>query len=212
MEKLAIALWKATTTSNELCRSTLLDVWSRDCRETDAVEHLTINLADIDQGAFTGGPDALLIIGRSEAHGLDDVPNRDTLHAIAQRLDIWRVITNEVLVDPDLVNCIKMVSLVQRAATITHAQFIRHWGEQHAPLALHHHVGLCGYLQHEVRKAYTPGGNGTDGIAELSFRTRADFDERMYDSDAGKTIIRDDVQRFITRRSMASLMTPYRVV
>ena len=207
MEKLAIALWRAPSMTREQCHSTLLNTWSGECREVQDLQHLTINVADVDQGAFEHGPDALIIVGLGTAHGLDDVPSRDTLHHVAQRVDVWRIMTNEVLMDPEPGNGIKMISLVQRAERVTHAQFIRYWSEQHAPLALQHHVGMCGYVQHEARKAYTPGGHGTDGIAELSFRTRADFDERMYDSDAGKSIIREDVQRFINRRAMASLMT-----
>ena len=47
-----------------------------------------------------------------------------------------------------------------------------------------------------------------DGIAELHFRTREDFDERFYDSDEGRRIIRDDVKKFIdVRAGEAALMT-----
>jgi hypothetical protein len=53
----------------------------------------------------------------------------------------------------------------------------------------------------------TAGGAGIDGIAELRFRSRDDFEQRFYDSDAGRDIIRDDVARFIARRnSEAALM------
>ncbi len=67
----------------------------------------------------------------------------------------------------------------------------------HGPIARTHHVGLADYTQNVARAAYTPGGAGIDGVAELRFRTRADFEDRFYDSDAGKAIIRADVKQFI---------------
>ena len=54
---------------------------------------------------------------------------------------------------------------------LTHEQFARHWTENHTPLALRHHVGLWNYTQNVVRRAFTPGGNPIDGVAELHFRT-----------------------------------------
>ena len=58
-----------------------------------------------------------------------------------------------------------------------------------------------------MRRAYTPGGAGVDGIAELRFRSRDDFEHRFYDSDEGRDIIRRDVQEFIARPSgQAALM------
>ena len=73
-----------------------------------------------------------------------------------------------------------------------------------------HHVGLWNYTQHVVRRAYTPGGLATDGIAELHFRTRDDFENKFFDSDAGRDVIMADVDRFMDmRRSTASLMTEY---
>ncbi len=55
--------------------------------------------------------------------------------------------------------------------------------------------------------SYTPGGAGVDGIAELRFRNRDDFEHRFYDSDEGRDIIRQDVKQFIARPSgQAALM------
>jgi uncharacterized protein (TIGR02118 family) len=84
---------------------------------------------------------------------------------------------------------------------MSHDEFARHWTEQHAPLARTHHIGLADYTQHVVARSYTPGGAGIDGIAELRFRSRDDFEHRFYDSDDGREIIRADVQRFIARPS-----------
>ena len=72
-----------------------------------------------------------------------------------------------------------MVSFMRRAEGLSHGQFVRHWTEKHTPLARAHHVGSWNYTQNVVRRAYTPGGDAIDGIAELHFRTRADFEERV---------------------------------
>ena len=210
MEELTIALWRARELDSAACHQVLLEGWSTIAQAVPGYQALTINIADIDQGMFRDGPDALIVLSLKSAHGLDDVPDRDVLHRIASRYEVWRTLSNEVLRDPTPGLGIKMVSLVHRGEQISHAQFIRHWNENHAPLALRHHVGMCGYMQREVRKAYTPGGSAVDGVAELSFRTRRDFDERLYDSDAGKAIIWDDVPRFIERkRGTGSLMTAH---
>ena len=92
-----------------------------------------------------------------------------------------------------------MVSFVTRAEQLSHEQFARHWTEVHAPLARRHHAGLVDYTQNVVRRAYTPGGRRVDGIAELTFASRADLDERFYGSEDGKRLIADDVARFIQR-------------
>jgi hypothetical protein len=58
---------------------------------------------------------------------------------------------------------------------------------------------LWNYTQNVIRRAYTPGGGTFDGIAELHFRTRDDFADRFFDSDEGRTVIVEDVERFMAR-------------
>ena len=123
---------------------------------------------------------------------------------IARRVDVWRVLSYRRKGDEPTASSaptpgIKYVSFVMRADGLAHEQFVRHWSERHTTLALEHHVGMTGYVQRVVRRAYTPGGRTIDGIAELTFASRADLDERFYDSDEGKRIIGDDVVRFIQR-------------
>lgn len=181
---------------------------------------LTVNTLTDDQGIYTFEPDArgdvpnadaLVIVGLERAHEPDDVPHRELLHRIGRRVEIWRVESydRKPIVDRDWPDGtaspgIKMVSFVQRLPEIGHEQFVRHWTEQHTPLALRHHVGMWRYCQNVVRRAFTPGGREIDGIAELHFRTREDFEQRFYDSDAGLQAIRDDVKRFIARVPMRS--------
>ena len=42
-----------------------------------------------------------------------------------------------------------------------------------------------------------PGGAAIDGVAELHFRTRADFENKFFDSDEGRAVILADVKRFM---------------
>jgi uncharacterized protein (TIGR02118 family) len=92
---------------------------------------------------------------------------------------------------------VKMVSFMRRADGLTHEQFVRHWTENHTPLARRHHLGLWNYTQNVVRRALTPGGAAIDGVAELHFRTREDYEERFFDSDEGRAVIMADVPRFM---------------
>ena len=203
----------------------LLGEWADAARAPSSTGALAINVADIDQGVYTRRPDAdglvanadaFIVLGLEVAHGLDDLPDRDALHRIARRLDVWRIVSTprkvgeRAVADHTPSPGIKMVSLMARIAALSHEQFVRHWSENHTPLALQHHVGLCNYTQHVVRRAYTPGGRTIDGIAELYFRTREDFETKFFDSDAGRDVIMADVDRFMDlRRSVSSLMTEY---
>jgi uncharacterized protein (TIGR02118 family) len=218
VETLVIGLWRATGTTAAECRAALHDDWAPAALGVDGLLALTLNSRLSDQGVHTHEPDergdvanadALIRLGLERAHDLDDVPVRDGLHALARRIDVWRVQTHVRLDSPvvpgaapdggvpEVVPEVVMVSFVTRLESLSHEQFVRHWTERHTPLALRHHIGMCGYRQHVVRRAYTPGGRSIDGIAELVFATRDDFDQRYYDSDAGKRVIREDVARFI---------------
>jgi uncharacterized protein (TIGR02118 family) len=200
VENLLIALWRAHEANVE----SLLDTWIPVVLADPGVQSCTISFADPDQGSFVGPPcDALIELGLERAQDLDDLPSRHELYAIAQevnvfRVDPWRAITWErTWPDGEYAPGVKYVSFVRRAEGISHGQFVRHWSEVHAPIARMHHVGLADYTQNDVRSTYTPGGAGIDGVAELRFRTRSDFEDRFYDSDEGKAIIRADVKKFI---------------
>ncbi len=206
MENLLIALWSTPEANVE----SLLDSWVPATLADPGVQMCTISFADPDQGSFPGPPcDALIALGLERAQDLDDVPGRDVLYAVAREVNVFRVDVNPVIVwdrtwpDGEYAPGVKYVSLVRRADALSHQQFVRHWGEVHAPLARLHHVGLAGYTQNVVRSTFTPGGAGIDGVAELRFRTRTDFEERFYDSEAGKAAIRADVKRFIGRSGIS---------
>jgi len=78
---------------------------------------------------------------------------------------------------------IKSISMLVRRDGLTHAQFVKHWVEIHAPLA-HAVPGLRGYVQSHIIEERTrpdipaiPGE--VDGIAELWFDDRESMARAM---------------------------------
>jgi uncharacterized protein (TIGR02118 family) len=223
VEQLAVAVWRAAGTTRDDFRAALVADWATPAIDIDGVIDLTVNLAAADQGAYTRTPDAdgltanadgFVVLGLEQAHDLDDLPGRDDLYRLARRVDVWRVRSahpktyTRTWPDGTEAPGVKLVSFMRRAEGMNHEQFVRHWSEQHTPLALAHHPGLWNYTQLFVRRAYTPGGRDIDGIAELHFATREDFETRFFDSDEGRQVIMDDVARFMARPGPASgLMT-----
>ena len=206
MEHLLIALWRTPDADVE----SLLDTWIPIALKDPGVQACTISFADPDQGPYPGPPcDAVITLGLARAQDLDDLPSRHELYAVAREVNVFRVDPHQVITwdrtgpDGEYAPGVKYVSFVRRADEISHGQFVRHWTETHAPLARTHHVGLAGYTQNVVLSAFTPGGAGIDGVAELRFATRADFEDRFYDSEAGKAAIRADVKKFIGRSGIS---------
>jgi uncharacterized protein (TIGR02118 family) len=209
VEQVIVSLWRAPEADVE----SLLDTWVPHVVADANVRACTISFAEADQGRFASGDplDVLVALGLEHAHSLDDLPERDELYHVAHEVNVWRVDVHHPIVATEPTT-VKMASLVSRKPGLTHEQFARHWTEQHAPLARKHHVGLADYTQNVVRRAFTPGGGDVDGIAELRFRTRADFEERFYDSDEGKAAIWEDVSRFLgPSPGVAALMREVRV-
>jgi uncharacterized protein (TIGR02118 family) len=200
-EFLMIALWKAPGVD----LSTVIANWGPPACARTEVHSLTANIAVEDQPYTKEPVDLLFTLGLELAHDLDDVPLRDELYKAAREVNVWRIDPRRPIAwertwpDGEMAPGVKMVSFVKRAEELTHEQFVRHWTEKHAPLARQHHLGLANYTQNVVRRTYTPGGAGIDGIAELQFRTRESYETEFYDSDEGKAAIRADVLRFINR-------------
>jgi uncharacterized protein (TIGR02118 family) len=75
---------------------------------------------------------------------------------------------------------IKSISLLTRRDELTHAEFVAHWVEIHAPLA-HAVPGLARYVQSHIideraRPDIPTSDIAVDGIAELWFADRAQMD------------------------------------
>lgn len=199
MEHVVVAVWVPPAIDARALGARWADVVLTDER----VEACTVSFA-VDDQPYRGDPVGVLAeLGLARAHDLDDVPARDLLHHDARRVEVWRVDRRQPKQwerdwpDGHEAPGVKMVSFMRRAEGLTHEQFVRHWTERHAPIALAHHPGLWNYTQYVVRRAFTPGGDEVDGIAALHFRTRADYDDRFFDSDQGRAVVMEDVRRFM---------------
>jgi uncharacterized protein (TIGR02118 family) len=96
---------------------------------------------------------------------------------------------------------IKRASLLQRREGISHEEFVKHWVEIHAPMA-RACPGIGRYVLTIVKSASTrkdvaPYEIQVDGIAELWFKTQADFD--AYSVSPATKRLRDDGSTFIGR-------------
>jgi uncharacterized protein (TIGR02118 family) len=96
---------------------------------------------------------------------------------------------------------IKRVSLLQRKPGVSHEEFVKHWVETHAPMA-RACPGIGRYTLTIVksvstRKDVAPYEIQVDGIAELWFKSQADFD--AYSTSPATKRLRDDGATFIGR-------------
>jgi uncharacterized protein (TIGR02118 family) len=96
---------------------------------------------------------------------------------------------------------LKRASLLQRKPGISHAEFVKHWVEIHAPMA-RACPGIGRYALTIVKSASTrkdvaPYQIQVDGIAELWFKDQAAFD--AYSNSPATKRLRDDGATFIGR-------------
>src|SRR5437763_6670673 len=94
---------------------------------------------------------------------------------------------------------IKNLSLLTRRPELSHAQFMRHWVEIHAPLA-HAMPRLRRYVQNHIQGERTRPDIATtevavDGVAELWFDDRAAMERANASPEAKR--LHDDGARFI---------------
>ena len=96
---------------------------------------------------------------------------------------------------------IKRASLLQRKPGMSHEEFVKHWVEIHAPMA-RACPGIGRYALTIIKSASTrkdvaPYEIQVDGIAELWFKSQADFD--AYSNSPATRRLRDDGATFIGR-------------
>lgn len=168
-------------------------VWQVDAGAVDALGRAaTVRRAIDDQGFYGNAAQFDAFVVGESAVAVDG------LEHLGARVWAWRV--EEHIPVPGTERCeVAMVSLMRRNPALTPMQFAEHWTRKHAPLALRRHVGLHDYHQHVVAETLTADTPEIDGIAVLGFPTRADFDERFFDSDEGRAEIMADVARFMDR-------------
>jgi hypothetical protein len=83
---------------------------------------------------------------------------------------------------------VKALYLVRRPEGLSNEAATQGW-RQHADTARTHHVGMTRYIQNGVIESLTPGAPVVHGIAELSFPTLEDLEQRMYGSEEGRQAI-----------------------
>ena len=94
---------------------------------------------------------------------------------------------------------IKSISLLTRRPELSHAEFVRHWVEIHAPLA-HAVPGVRRYVQNHIlderRRADIPTTEvAVDGVAEMWYDDRAAMDRGNASPEAKR--LHDDGALFI---------------
>ena len=79
-------------------------------------------------------------------------------------------------------------------ADLSHEQSDAHWRDQHAPLALEHHIHMTHYTQLSI--VATLSGQAWDGFALCGFGSEEDLRERFYTTEDSVRIIAEDVNKF----------------
>jgi uncharacterized protein (TIGR02118 family) len=144
-----------------------------------------------DQGRYGGGDPFDVFLAAT----IED-PRHLELEGLGDRVWAWTVDERRPRVGNE--ECaVTMVALMRRKPELTPEEFREHWTARHTPLALAHHAGLHDYTQNLVAATLTSGTEEVDGVAELGFRTREEFETEFYDSDEGRRVIGDDVRRFM---------------
>ena len=81
-----------------------------------------------------------------------------------------------------------------RAPSLTHEEFDAHWRDRHAPIHVASSPGTCHY-EHLV---LVPGpGVAWDGVGLLSFASVDAYRDGMFDGDAGRRAIYEDIPKFL---------------
>ena len=171
---------------------TIAAVWDPDPRQLTALARrgAAVHRAVTDQGPYDRGvPFGAFVVGPADL---------ELAAGTGAKVWAWRADQRVPRRCDD--DCeVAMVSLMRRRPGTTVHDFVTHWTERHTALALRRHVGLADYHQFVVRETLTPRTPEIDGIAQLGFRVRADFETRFFDSDEGRAEIMADVARFMDR-------------
>jgi hypothetical protein len=91
----------------------------------------------------------------------------------------------------------KLIAPLNRIDGLTHEQFVEHWTTTHSQLALEHVLGMGRYVTNVVERALTPGAPEIDGIVEVHYTGKREFDS-------------PDGQRIMVEDTQSLLQTPVR--
>ena len=107
---------------------------------------------------------------------------------------------------------VKTIALIKRKAGISKEEFVKHYEEVHAPLALKHLPMIKKYIRNHIFENPGSEGLGFDCITELWLDSNADVKKLLefVQSDAGK-VIRDDEDKFLDRENTKFIMVEEKV-
>lgn len=91
----------------------------------------------------------------------------------------------------------KLIAPLSRIDGLTKEQFVEHWTAKHSQLALKHVLGMGRYVTNVVERALTPGAPEIDGIVEVHYTAKREFDSQ-------------DGQRIMVEDTQSLLQTPVR--
>jgi hypothetical protein len=218
--KLAYVLWAGDGGSPRELGRRLLDAAPR---LLDVVRgRLALNVADVeaDTGpsmplAREGGIAGLVTAcvdepaGAAARHPLEGV-----LAGLGGRLAGWRVSESVPLAYPDrdwpdgtVSPGVKLLTLFDKPAGLSDADFFAEWHGVHTPLSLEIHPLWC-YVRNVVEEAVTPDTPRFRGIVEEQFRALEDVldPKRLYGSRENARRVAEHVPRFIELRSMETAL------
>jgi hypothetical protein len=113
-----------------------------------------------------------------------------------------------------------LTSLLYRARSMTHDEFVDYWQLVHQPMSLRIHPQRA-YVRNVVARTLTSDAPGIDGVCEEGFASTADIldNSRFYGADVdittwqqNRTTIGEDVPLFLdTARTTSTIMREYRL-
>jgi len=107
---------------------------------------------------------------------------------------------------------IKTMELIKRKPGLSHEEFVRHYEEVHAPLALKHFPSFKKYVRNHVISLSEDEGPDFDCITEIWFENEAAAGAAVefWQSDAGK-VMRDDEENFMDRDKVVFFLVDEKV-
>jgi hypothetical protein len=218
--KLAYVLWARDGSSPREIARRLLGAAPR---LLDVVRgRLALNVADVeaDTGASMplardGGIAGLVTAEIPEpADAAARSPLETLLSQLGGRLAGWRVAESVPLAyadrdwpDGTVSPGVKLLTLFDKPAGLSDADFFAEWHGVHTPLSLEIHPLWC-YVRNVVEEAVTPDAPRCRGIVEEQFRALEDLldPKRLYGSRENARRVAEHVPRFIELRSLETAL------
>lgn len=106
---------------------------------------------------------------------------------------------------------IKQLVYTRRLSHLDPVEYQRRYME-HAVVTNFHHSGVWRYAQCYFTDTITPGATEYHALAQLSFRSEREQQERMYLDEASVAFVDADIDRFLERESTAGVLAyEYRI-